>query len=252
VTRDVEQRLVFGEVAEQYDRYRPGYPDELFDAVVAYADARAGDRALEVGAGTGIATRAMTARGLTVTALEPSPGMAAFLRGSGVEVVETTLEDWSVEPAAFGLVYGAQSWHWVTLPQGYDVAAAALAPGGAIALFWNVPTEWDGQLGDDIDGVYRQHAPHLVRASEQWDLDGTLRELDDTGHFVAIEKRTFPWTETYTTETYRAILATHSNHRMLEDDQRERLHGAVADVVERHGGTVDVEYTAWLYLARRA
>ncbi|HEX5096633.1 MAG TPA: hypothetical protein VFX21_11490, partial [Acidimicrobiia bacterium] len=61
-----EQRLVFGEVADQYDRARPGYPDAAFDAVVEYAPVRPGDRVLEVGAGTGKATTSMLARGLDV------------------------------------------------------------------------------------------------------------------------------------------------------------------------------------------
>ncbi len=42
---DREQRLVFGEVAEQYDTYRPSYPDALFDTIVEFGGLRAGDRA---------------------------------------------------------------------------------------------------------------------------------------------------------------------------------------------------------------
>ena len=79
----VEQRLVFGEVAEQYDRARPSYPDELFDAIIEHGGLHAGDAALEIGAGTGKATRGFVARGLAVHALEPSPGMARVLRGIG-------------------------------------------------------------------------------------------------------------------------------------------------------------------------
>jgi len=56
VSADAERRLSFGSVAEQYDRHRPGYPPQLVDDILTYADAHAGDRALEVGAGTGRAT----------------------------------------------------------------------------------------------------------------------------------------------------------------------------------------------------
>ena len=77
VSADAERRLSFGSVAEQYDRHRPGYPPELVDEVLTYADAHAGDRALEVGAGTGRATLIFAQRGLKVTALEPDVDMAA-------------------------------------------------------------------------------------------------------------------------------------------------------------------------------
>lgn len=74
-----ERRLAFGEVAEQYDRTRPSYPDALVDDVLALAPTDHGAaRALEVGAGTGKATVMFAARGASVVALEPSPEMAAI------------------------------------------------------------------------------------------------------------------------------------------------------------------------------
>ena len=137
VTR--EQRTVFGEVAELYERTRPGYPDGLFDAVLEFGDLHAGDRALEVGAGTGKATRGFIARGLDVLALEPAPGMADVLRHSYPSVIETTFEDWTVDRGAFGLLYAAQAWHWVEdHPAAYARVADALRDGGTIALFWNL------------------------------------------------------------------------------------------------------------------
>lgn len=66
------RRLSFGSVAEQYDRIRPSYPEQLVDDVIAYAGdgLTAAGRALEVGAGTGKATLQFAARGLR--ALVPS------------------------------------------------------------------------------------------------------------------------------------------------------------------------------------
>jgi SAM-dependent methyltransferase len=250
VTR--EQRTVFGEVAELYERTRPGYPEAVYDAIIDYGHLHATDRALEIGAGTGKATRAMAKRGLEITALEPSPGMAALLvRSAPVTVVETTFEHWEIEPAAFALVYAAQAWHWVDHTHAYGRAADALRTGGTIALVWNVPAEWDGALGNDIDAVYAQHAPALLRASEQWDLDTTLGELTASERFEDVTKMTFPWVQSYTTGEYVAMLGTHSNHRMLDDAARTRLHTAVGEVIGRHGGRVEVEYKAGVYLARR-
>ena len=64
-------------------------------------------------------------------------------------------------------------------------------------------------------------------------------------------KLTVPWHQPYTTDEYVALMGTHSNHRMLDDDVRTRLHDAVGAVVERHGGRVEVVYNADAYLARR-
>ncbi|HEY7813816.1 MAG TPA: methyltransferase domain-containing protein, partial [Nakamurella sp.] len=66
-------------MAEAYERFRPGYPAELVDLVLAYAD-RPVRNALEIGAGTGKATRVFADRGLLVTATEPDAAMLDVLR----------------------------------------------------------------------------------------------------------------------------------------------------------------------------
>jgi len=71
--------LSFGAVAEAYERFRPGYPVELFDRVMTYAGQPI-RTALEIGAGTGKATRLLAQRGVTVTATEPDGAMLAELR----------------------------------------------------------------------------------------------------------------------------------------------------------------------------
>ena len=71
---------VFNEVPELYDRIRPGYPDELLADLVTITGLDDGSSVLEVGCGTGQATRSLAALGCTVTAIEPGPGMAALAR----------------------------------------------------------------------------------------------------------------------------------------------------------------------------
>jgi SAM-dependent methyltransferase len=128
-----EQRLVFGEVAELYDRARAAYSEAVIDDVLRFAG---GDgsrlRALEVGAGTGKATVAFAVRGLAIVAIEPSAAMAAVARRNckpfpNVRLECTTFEDWAVEANPFDLVFSAQAWHWVTPEVRYVKAAEALS-----------------------------------------------------------------------------------------------------------------------------
>jgi len=246
----VEQRLVFGEVAEQYDQARPSYPDALFDTVIEHGGLAPGDAALEIGAGTGKATRGFVGRGIAVHALEPSPGMAAVLRGHGIDVEETTFEDWPARPGAFRLVFAAQAWHWVQGADRYEKAASALAPGGTIALFWNQGREWTGDMGADNDAAYAEHAPHLV-GGRHFDLDRELDELAAVPSLTGVSKRVITWEQRYSTAEWVTMLGTHSDHRILPEEQRARLHAAVGDVIERHGGFVDFVYDVNCYLATR-
>lgn len=104
-----EQRTIFGEVPELYDKARAPYPDTLVEDVVAHA-AGGGvrpPRALEIGAGTGKATVSFAAKGVEVLALEPDEAMAAVARRNcerwpTVHVDVTTFEDWQPSGAGTG------------------------------------------------------------------------------------------------------------------------------------------------------
>jgi trans-aconitate methyltransferase len=100
--------LSFGVKAGAYERFRPGYPVELVDVVMTYAG-RPVLTALEIGAGTGKATRLFAQRGITVTATEPDGAMLAELRKhapANVRTVQAAFED--LRPGEiYGLVYAA-------------------------------------------------------------------------------------------------------------------------------------------------
>jgi protein-L-isoaspartate O-methyltransferase len=67
----------FAAQALDYHRYRPRYPQGLFDDIVRLANLSAGDKAIEIGAGTGIATQPLVECDLDVTAIEPAVALAA-------------------------------------------------------------------------------------------------------------------------------------------------------------------------------
>jgi SAM-dependent methyltransferase len=131
-----ERALSFGSVASAYERFRPGYPDELVDEVLAYAG-RPVRTALEIGAGTGKATRVFASRGIAVTATDPDPAMLAELRKHVPDTVRTVpaaFEDLPLTPG-YDLVFAAASLHWTRPDQRWERVAAMLRPGGIFASF---------------------------------------------------------------------------------------------------------------------
>lgn len=130
---------VFDQVADEYDRHRPTYPDVLLDHVCEVAALGAGDRVLEIGCGTGQLTRGLLARGLRVLAIEPGEQLIALaqqnLGDSGdVEFVHARLEDAHLPPECFHAVFSASAMHWIDPDVGWQKAAEALVPGGTLAL----------------------------------------------------------------------------------------------------------------------
>lgn len=259
-------RLSFGEVAELYDLARPSYPSDLVDDVTAFAGVGHGrnHRALEVGAGTGKATVMFADRGLTVQALEPSPAMAAIARRNlsgypDVTIEQTDFESWPAQPGAFGLVFSAQAWHWVTPELKYVRARQALKSGGALAAFWNRPVWERSPLREDLTAVYREFAPDLgpdpgpfdpavhIHADRWEDWEG---EIHAAAGFDQPLVRLYHWTRDYTAAEYVALVSTQSNHIVLPADRRAELMAAVTDVIEAHGGTLPLTYVTKLCLAQ--
>jgi hypothetical protein len=243
---------VFGEVAEQYEAARPSYPDELYATVIDYGGLRAGDAALEIGAGTGKATMGFVAHGLDVHALEPSAGMARVLRAKGVSVDETPFEEWPTRAGAFRLVFAAQAWHWVRGSDRYDRVAGALTPGGTIALFWNVGRAHPEPFKTDNDAAYARLAPEMTNsAGDEWTREALLGDVAACGAFEPMIERKITWRTSYTSAEWMRLLGTHSNHRMLSDDVRTRLHTEIGAVIDAHGGLLPVVYDTRVFLATR-
>src|SRR5919112_5507394 len=136
-------RSTFDGAALLYDEVRPGYPEDLFDDVIALSRIPAGGRVLEIGCGTGQATVPFARRGYRILCVELGENMAAVARRNlegypRTEVRTGTFEDSPLEEKAFDLAISATAFHWLDPAVAYPKAAGALRDGGSLALFWNV------------------------------------------------------------------------------------------------------------------
>jgi SAM-dependent methyltransferase len=257
---DRGRRLVFGEDAVRYDRARPSYPDELVDQLVAWVGPAA--RVVEIGCGTGKATRLLAARGMTGVGIEAHPAMAAVAQGhvadgSGWRIDVAGFEEWEPQsgdvPA--DMVASAQAWHWIDPEVRLHKAHGLLRPGGWLALWWNVADESDDSpLRHAIDDVYRRWEPELGGLPSCGGLpvpgrdDGIPPGLD----FGPPVTRSIPWAHSYTTAEWLDLLQTHSNHIVLPPDRRARLLTEVGAVIDAHGGTYAARHVTSLWGAPRA
>jgi SAM-dependent methyltransferase len=240
-----------------YESGRAGWPGPLLDDVIAFAELRAGDPALEIGAGTGKLTQGLVERGLVVVALEPSAPMAEILRSKLgqhplVTVHESTFQDW-VDSTRYPLVCAAATWHWLPKAMRIELAIAALRPGGTLALCWNYPA-MAAEIRDSIEGAYAAHAPDLlarepnaVRPPPDQTADSELRA---SGRFEIVERHEHRWAEEFSGERYIDLLKQSVAHQRLPGQQRKALFSAIREVVDSHGGSFDFPHEADLVLAR--
>jgi len=256
------RRLVFGEVADLYNRNRPSYPAALIEDLISETEVGEGVRALEVGAGTGKATTLFGAQGVPVLAIEPSPGMAAIARRNcagfaNVEIVESDFERWDPRGEGFGLLYSAQAWHWIDPELRYRRARAALVAGGLLAAFWNRPAWGASPLRDALSAVYRREAPDLATDGPMHpdnlapdDDSGWPDEVAATDVFGHAEVRLYEWSHEYSGEDYAGLVATLSETRLLDEPARAALLGGVRAAIDEHGGLLAMPFATHVRLAR--
>jgi SAM-dependent methyltransferase len=256
-----ERRLSFNRVAEAYDRYRPSYPAVLIEQIERTA--RLGSRSclLEIGCGPGKATRLFAERGYKILCIEPGPDLIRIasekLRGHPVSFANCLFEEWQEITEAFDLVYSAEAFHWVRKDVGYAKVAAALKPGGYLALFWNRSHRGEDALQQQIEGVYQRCAPELIEKANQTPKEMAIYEMEQTaeikasGLFRAISVSHFPWRKRYSSEAYLGLLSTHSDHILLSPERLECLLKGVGEAIEHFEGSLDLHYSTVLYLARK-
>ncbi|MGH3955698.1 class I SAM-dependent methyltransferase [Mycobacteroides salmoniphilum] len=217
----------FGDSADAYDRHRPRYPQPLIDELVSGGQTRA----LDVGAGTGIAAAQLAAAGAEVLAVEPDARMARVAAGKGITVEVATFEDWQQAGRTFDLVLFAQSFHWVEPTAASQKVLTVLRPGGRLALVWNriVPT---APAQHELDTVYADFMDTTRRPSIDTE-DTVSPALEKSGYHVRrshfVERRHF------SAQEYLDMVFTYSNHLTLDAAARSALRSRLEDKIGDDG-----------------
>ncbi|MGP5397261.1 class I SAM-dependent methyltransferase [Arthrobacter rhombi] len=223
---DASRRLAFGAAFAHggglYDAVRPAYPAEAVDFLVP-----AGSRdAVDLGAGTGILTVELAARGLRTTAVDPSEDMLAQLRlkSRPIRTVLATAEDTSLPTESFDVATAAQAWHWVDVPAASAEAARILRPGGRLALIWN-------QLDVTVPWVHR-----LSRIMHAGDVHRPDFVPDIGPDFTPWESMDLQWEQRVTPELLIELAKSRSYYLRAEAPIRARVEGNLSWYLYEHLG----------------
>ena len=248
--------LSFGAVAEAYERFRPGYPVELVDIVMSYAG-RPVRTALEIGAGTGKATRVFAQRGISVTATEPDEAMLAELRRhvpAKVRTVQAAFEDVRPGRQTYGLVYAAAALHWTRADGRWSRVAALLAPAGVFASFGG-PI----QLADPAvaEAVRVARAPFLASddvpspdgSPPEQEMQWPGTELQLSGYFSDVKQSVIERRFTVSAHDYVGQLSTISAYLELPAARQAQVFDRIVRALPE---TVEVSADITVHLARRS
>jgi SAM-dependent methyltransferase len=252
-----ERSKLFDQQAERYDRCRPAYPSAVIDDLLGPEPA--GLEVLDVGCGTGIASRQVDERGASVLGIEVAPRMADVARDHGIEVEVAAFEDWDAAGRTFDRVVSAQAWHWLDLPVSTAKAASLLRPGGRLCLIWNAGCPDD--LADALAEVYARLFPTVgspgfgYAASRPADRRSGLTSVHEAiaavPEFGAATEEWFPWVREYDRDQWLDVLLTRSDHVALDAAARERLFEAIGAAIDDYGGSFEMSFETGVITATR-
>jgi ubiquinone/menaquinone biosynthesis C-methylase UbiE len=235
----------FEDLVDHYDAARPSYPAAVYDAMPDLSGS-----VLELGAGTGIATRSLASRAGSLVSSDLGPKMLHRLheRSPDVPVVVSRGEALPFSSSSFDVVCGAQMWHWVDVATAAPEVVRVLRPGGALALWWNEVNAdglpwWDAQQ-DRLEAGN----PLYTRRYRARDYGAELAE-----YFAPVDRWSTTWERELDWPTYERWLRSKSYVQAMADvdrfvsAERESLAAAFPD-----GRIVEpFETTLWIAHARR-
>lgn len=262
---DPQRARAFDTYAGEYDRFRPGYPEELFETIADRLALPQLPVVVDLGAGTGRASLAMAELGWRVTAVEPGKPLLDILRGAAtnaglvISTVQAGAEETGLDPHSADLVTAAQAFHWFDKDRALAECARILRPRGGVALFWNVR---DGERSPFLADYAALLARHAAAGADTGRYEAVGR--DETARAFEAHAAAFEAPELVhlhqevqmTDEQFIGMAFTASYVRVgMPPDVQDRFRIELAGLLGRHGlndgRPFPVPYRIDLWIARR-
>jgi SAM-dependent methyltransferase len=246
----------FGTDAATYDRARPDYPAGLVSRIV---ESSPGPDLLDVGCGTGIASRLFQAAGCRVLGVDPDARMAELAGRSGIPTEIATFETWDPAGRTYDTVVSAQAWHWVDPVAGAVKAGRVLRTAGRLAVFWNA-FEAPLDLRHAFADLYQRVLPDSpfgqfwLRPALEGYRTGCERAADairDTGAFAEPEEWLYEWDRTYTTSEWLDLVPTTGGFTRAPSEVQATLLSGFRGAVDAAGGRFLMHYSTIAATATR-
>lgn len=241
----------FSSRVADYVRYRPDYPESVVEKLIDELRLDANSGIADIGAGTGIFTRRLLARGLCVAAVEPNDAMRAaadvdLAQFPGYNSVAATAENTGLAERSLDLITAAQAFHWFNNEKTRGEFVRILKPAGRLALIWN-KRRLEQSFQQEYHDLLTLHVPDYARLNHT-----NLDDEDIAGFFAAGQMRLYRFDNRQQLDLAGLFGRLQSASYCPAEDspQYHALSDALGDLFERENrdGIIEFEYDTRLYL----
>jgi SAM-dependent methyltransferase len=264
-SRNFNLRTTFNSDVERYHAQRPNYPAALFEKLVTDTHLSVHAKLLEIGSGTGQATKPLAERGYHITAIELGEELAAKAREvlagfPNINIITGAFEDVELSSEHYDLVYSATAIHWVKPEFRFAKPHKLLKLNGHLAIIHTEHVSDDA--GDKFffasQPIYQKYHTKDKPINKQGDF--TLPRLENLQPPEKIDEKlfrlesftVFPMTLSYSSQEYVDLLATYSPHLALSEDKRAAFLKEIKELIDKgFGGQMSKHYGMTLTIARK-
>jgi SAM-dependent methyltransferase len=179
--------------AAHYDRYRPRPPRALLESLLQLARVERAALVVDLGAGTGLSTRAWAELADRAVGVEPNPAMHAeavrLTEAANVEFVAAFAQDTGLPGGVADVVTCSQSLHWMDPEPTFAEAARLLRPGGVFAAYdYDVIPVCDWEVEEAYAALLERRRAlradnGIQRGADRWPKEGHLERIRASGRF---------------------------------------------------------------------
>ena len=224
------RRTSFEAMGDNYDRFRPTYPDDA----IAWSVGTHGTQVVDVGCGTGKLTARLSTLGHNVVGVDRSEQMLRTMTRRGLRAVRGAVEDLPFKTGSVDVVTAAQAFHWFDRSRALSELRRILRGGGQLALLWNFRDErvaWVRALSEIIGS---DDAMSRTTGDPEPFKEGVRAALERASGFSSIEMREFRLEQALDKDALVGLVASRSYVAVLPEAERQELLGRVARLCTTH------------------
>ncbi len=255
----IKESEMFDKAADYYDKFRPGYPIEIINALVSHTKLDKTARTLEIGAGSGKATEYFKDFGFNIRCIDPGENLITignykFSEYSNISFECERFENLKQNNERYDVIFSAQAFHWIPQPAGYIKCAELLKDKGYLAPFWNMYMTYDNSADNDLLRLSEKYGgfADFVNEEQCEDRINTISKgIENSGIFKAPTVYRHLWSQEYTAEEYYGFALTGNQFLQLPDELKAHARAEIFELAERYGGRIVRPYLCVLYIAEK-
>ncbi len=249
---------MFTHAAEYYDKYRPGYPQEIIDSLISVTGISECSDLLEIGCGSGKATGQLIGNGFNILGIDPGEDLIRIgnerFKNESVRFEKGRFEEYDFGQQKFDVIYAAQSFHWVPQSIGYRKCFDSLKDNGYIVLFWNMYVLNNNDTDKELLEISKRYggiADFVTETECESRINSIVSQIVDSDLFEKPTVIRKLWKQNYTADEFYGFALTGNRFMQNSDEEKQKAYNDIVALAEKNGGIIERPYLCVLYIAKK-